>query len=77
VRLARLAKALIVPLYSVRLGERAQFQVNVLPAIDLIKTERREDMVMTNIAAIDALIEPIIRDHLDQWFFGLDFDFDN
>jgi KDO2-lipid IV(A) lauroyltransferase len=77
VRLARLAKALIVPLYSVRLGERAQFQVNVLPAIDLIKTERREDLVMTNIAAIDALIEPIVRDHLDQWFFGLDFDFDN
>jgi KDO2-lipid IV(A) lauroyltransferase len=77
VRLARLTNAQIVPLYSVRLNERAQFRVTALPAVKLIKTADREADLMANIATIDALIEPIIRDHLDQWFFGLDFDFDN
>jgi KDO2-lipid IV(A) lauroyltransferase len=77
VRLARLANAQIFPLYSVRLNERAQFRVTILPAVKLIKTADREADLMANIAMIDALFEPIIRDHLDQWFFGLDFDFAN
>ena len=77
VRLARLSGALIVPMYSVRLGERAYFRLTVLPPFDLIKTGNRDEDVMANVAAIDKIIEPVIRDHLDQWFFGLDFDFDN
>jgi len=77
VRLARLANAQIFPLYSVRINERAQFRVMVLPPVKLIKTADREADLIANIAIIDALFEPIIRDHLDQWFFGLDFDFAN
>lgn len=76
VRLARLSKGLIVPVYSQRLNEEARFRVTALPAFELIKTENRDDEVMANIAAIDALIDPIVRRHLDQWFFGLDFEFD-
>ena len=76
VRLARLSNALIVPLYSERLGDRARFRVNILPAIDLIDTGDRDTDLMSNIAKVDALIDPIIRSHLDQWFFALDFEFD-
>jgi len=75
VRLARLTKALILPVYSERL-EGAHFRVTVLPTIDPIDTGNRDADLMTNIAAIDALIDPIIRSHLDQWFFALDFEFD-
>ena len=77
VRLARLSNALIVPLHCLRLGEQARFRVTISPAYDLIKTEDRDADILTNVAAIDALITPLIRDHLDQWFFGLDFEFED
>jgi len=76
VRLARLSNALIIPLYSERLGEQARFRVNVLPPVDLVDTGDRDADLLTNIGKIDALIDPIIRSHLDQWFFALDFKFD-
>ncbi|MGA6998455.1 MAG: hypothetical protein WBZ22_19715, partial [Pseudolabrys sp.] len=63
--------------YCLRLNESANFQVTILPTIDLLDTGDREADLMTNIAAIDALIDPIIRAHLDQWFFGLDFEFED
>jgi KDO2-lipid IV(A) lauroyltransferase len=77
VRLARLSNALILPLHCLRLGESAHFRVTVSPPYDLIKTEDRDADVLTNVAAIDALIDPIIRANLDQWFFGLDFEFED
>lgn len=76
VRLARLTNAVVVPIYCVRLGETANFRVVVLPPIELARTEDRDADIATNVAAIDRLITPVIRDHLDQWFFGLDFEFD-
>jgi KDO2-lipid IV(A) lauroyltransferase len=76
VRLARLANALIIPMYSVRLNQSANFEVTILPTIDLVDSGDREADLMTNIASIDALIDPIVRANLDQWFFALDFEFD-
>jgi KDO2-lipid IV(A) lauroyltransferase len=77
VRLARVSNALIVPLHCLRLGERAQFRVTVSQPYELVKTDDRDADVLTNVAAIDALIDPIIRANLDQWFFGLDFEFED
>jgi KDO2-lipid IV(A) lauroyltransferase len=76
VRLARLSHALILPVYSERLDDRARFRVTVLPTIELPVTDNRDEDLLRNIAAIDALIDPIVRAHLDQWFFALDFEFD-
>jgi len=77
VRLARMTNALIVPAYSVRVGEQARFKMTLLPPLDLIKTDDEDADVMANIATIDRLIDPVIRAHLDQWFFGLDFEFED
>ena len=32
---------------------------------------------MANLATIDAVLDPVIRANLDQWFFGLDFEFED
>ena len=64
-RIARLTGAVIFPIYSVRVEGRARFKVTVLPALDLVQSGDREADLMANIAMIDALIDPIIRAHLD------------
>ncbi len=76
VRIARAANAIIVPLYSVRLDGGARFRVTALPSLKLVDTGDRDADLMANVAMIDALIDPIIRDNLDQWFYALDFEFD-
>ncbi|HVV63537.1 MAG TPA: hypothetical protein VHD14_17450 [Pseudolabrys sp.] len=76
-RLARLAGAVIIPLYSVRVDGRARFKVTVLPHLNLIDTGGREADLLANVAMIDALIDPIIRAHIDQWYYALDFEFDD
>ena len=75
-RIARMTNALIVPLYSVRVAGRARFQVTVLAPLAPVETGHRDADLLANVAMIDALIDPIIRAHLDQWFYVLDFDFD-
>jgi KDO2-lipid IV(A) lauroyltransferase len=74
-RLAVLTGAEIIPAYSVRLGDRAQFKVTFLPPVALGRGRRDAD-VLANVAAINAVIEPVVRRHLDQWYFALDFEFD-
>src|SRR6185437_4169737 len=76
-RLARVAGATIVPLYSARVRGQARFQVSILPALKLIDTGDRDADIMANVAMIDAMIDPIIRAHLDQWYYALDFEFDD
>jgi KDO2-lipid IV(A) lauroyltransferase len=75
-RLARLTNAEIIVVYSVRLGDEPRFKVTFLPPIQQTRTaDSRADLV-ANVAAIDRVIAPIIKDHLDQWFYALDFDFE-
>jgi KDO2-lipid IV(A) lauroyltransferase len=75
-RIARMTNALIVPLYSARVAGRAYFKVTVLAPLAPVETGNRDADLLANVAMIDALIDPIIRAHLDQWFYVLDFDFE-
>jgi Kdo2-lipid IVA lauroyltransferase/acyltransferase len=75
-RLALMTGALVLPIYAVRVGDRAQFKVTFLPALDMVDTGAREADVIENIRRIDALIEPIIRGNLDQWYYVLDLKLD-
>jgi KDO2-lipid IV(A) lauroyltransferase len=75
-RLAVRTGAEIIPAYCLRLDDSARFKVTFLPPVPLVRG-RSEAELMTNIAAINAVIEPIVREHLDQWYFGLDFEFDD
>jgi KDO2-lipid IV(A) lauroyltransferase len=73
-RLAVRTGAEIIPAYCVRLGDGARFKVTFLPPVPLVR-RRGEAELMSNIAAINAVIEPVVREHLDQWYFALDFEF--
>jgi Kdo2-lipid IVA lauroyltransferase/acyltransferase len=74
-RLAVRTGAEIIPAYCVRRDDTARFKVTFLPPVALVRNRGRADL-MTNIAAINAVIEPIVREHLDQWYFVLDFEFE-
>lgn len=76
-RLALMTGAMVLPIYAVRVGDRAQFKVTFLPPLDMADTGNRDADVMTNIARIDALIDPIVKAHLDQWYYALDFRFED
>jgi Kdo2-lipid IVA lauroyltransferase/acyltransferase len=67
--------AVIIPIYCVRLDGRAQFKVTALAPLQMACGGDRHADVMTNVARLDAVIDPIIRAHLDQWYYLLDFDF--
>lgn len=76
-RLAVKTNAIVVPVYSVRDGDRAQFKVTFLPPVDLVHGgDDRDAALMENIARLDAVIAPVIARHMDQWFYALDFEFD-
>ena len=75
-RLAEMTGAAVIPAYAVRLGDAARFHVRFLPPVDLTSTGAREADLAANVARLDALIEPIVRAHLDQWYYLFDFSFD-
>jgi KDO2-lipid IV(A) lauroyltransferase len=75
-RLAVLADAEIVPAYCVRLNERAELRVRFLPPIDLARTGDRREGVAVNVARLNAVFEPVVRDHLDQWYYANAIKFD-
>ena len=75
-RLAAMSGANVVPVYSVRVGDSARFKVSFLPEVELANTGDRHADTMTNIARLDAVIDPIVRANLDQWYYALDFEFD-
>jgi KDO2-lipid IV(A) lauroyltransferase len=65
-RLARMTGAAVIPAFCVRLDDRAQFKVMIRPPVEIERTADRERDLLTNIGRINAVIEPIIRQHLDQ-----------
>jgi Kdo2-lipid IVA lauroyltransferase/acyltransferase len=77
VRLAAMTDAALIPAYSLRLDDSARFKVQVLPPLDLARTGDREADVVENAKRLDAILAPIIRAHLDQWYFALDLDLDD
>lgn len=76
-RLAAMTNAALIPAYCVRQGEAARFEIRVLPPIDMVAADERDAALAANIARINAVIEPVIRDHLDQWYFLLDLEFED
>jgi len=76
VRLAKMAEAEIIPAYCLRRNDSASFDVFFLPPPKLLRTGTDQDALGTNYATLHAMIEPLIREHLDQWFYALDFEFD-
>lgn len=76
VRLAAMCDAVVIPVYCVRLNRRAQFKVIALPQLELVRSKQKVD-VIENIARVNAVIEPIVRAHLDQWYYVLDIEFNS
>jgi Kdo2-lipid IVA lauroyltransferase/acyltransferase len=77
VRLAAICDAVVIPVYCVRLHGGAQFKVIALPPLDLVHSGDRKADIFANVIRLDAIIDPIIRAHLDQWYYALDFDADS
>jgi KDO2-lipid IV(A) lauroyltransferase len=75
-KLAALAEAEVVPAYCVRLGDRVQFKVTFLPPLQLARTGNRQADLATNMAMINAVFEPLIQAHLDQWYYANAIKFD-
>lgn len=70
-RLAALTQATVIPAYSERL-QGARFRVNFLPPVALSHGGDRDADLRANVAALNAVIEPIVHAHLDQWLWLFD-----
>jgi Kdo2-lipid IVA lauroyltransferase/acyltransferase len=66
-RLAWLTKAEIIPAYCLRIGDQARFKVTFRPPVELVRDGDRDSALLTNIDRINAVVESIVRPHLDQW----------
>jgi Kdo2-lipid IVA lauroyltransferase/acyltransferase len=76
VRLALMTGAALIPAYGLRVNDSANFEVHVLPPLEMINTPNRDNDIVENVKRLDGVLAPIIRAHLDQWFFALDFEYD-
>jgi Kdo2-lipid IVA lauroyltransferase/acyltransferase len=76
VRLAAMTGAVVIPAYCLRLDDSARFRVQFLPPLKLASSGDRKADIAENVRRLDAVIAPIIRAHLDQWYFALDFEFE-
>ena len=77
IRLAAITGAAVIPAYCLRIDDSARFKVQFLPPLQLVSTGDREADLAENMGRLDAVIAPIIRAHLDQWYFLLDLELDS
>lgn len=68
VRLARMTGATICPWYNIR-TEGFRFEAHALPAIKLPPEEKPGERAVEDMLLLNAAVEPIVRTHLDQWYF--------
>jgi len=73
-RLARLTGAAVIPVYCLRVGDCARFKITFLPALDLPRSADKDADLAAHVAAINAAIEPVVKRHVDQWYYALDFE---
>jgi lauroyl/myristoyl acyltransferase len=66
-RLAWLTHAEVFPAYCLRIGDQARFKMIIHPPVELVRDGDRNIALLTNIGRINAVIEAIVRPHLDQW----------
>lgn len=69
IRLARLTNAAVIPMYGVRLGEQARFEVTILPALDLEPGAAADE---ANKRRLNDVFDSLVTRYLDQWFYALD-----
>jgi len=75
-RLARMTGASVLLAYCVRQGDAPRFKITISPPIPLKTDGDPKDDLASNIQTLNAMIEPIIAAHVDQWFYALDVDLD-
>ncbi|OLP60480.1 hypothetical protein BJF93_15570 [Xaviernesmea oryzae] len=69
-RLARLTGARICPVWTVRDDiDPTRFTLTIRPAISLGTGKADAAQLLVDVTALNAEIEPVIRAHLDQWYF--------
>ncbi len=68
VRLAIRHGAALLPLHVLRLGDAARFRLNILPEIPLAELPAGEAGVKAGLAALDAVVEGVLRAYPEQWF---------
>ena len=69
VRLAKLTNAIICPAYVTR-KKGARFTLHILPPVIFDFTDFNKTKLHLAIAQLDKLLDPIIRKHIDQWYYG-------
>jgi KDO2-lipid IV(A) lauroyltransferase len=74
-RLARASGAAVILAHVERRGA-ARFHVTFAPPIDSLGRGQNAAALLDDVAALDALITPIVLAHLDQWLMLHDFRFD-
>ena len=67
-RLAQMSGALVLPAYALRHGG-ARFTVHFCDPVDLAAGEMGRATTAVRAARLNAVIEPIVRAHLAQWFW--------
>ena len=68
VRLARMTGATICPWYNIR-KDGFRFVATGLPPLRLPPEDKPGARLEADILLLNSLIEPVIREHLDQWYF--------
>ena len=68
VRLARMTGATIQPWYNLR-TDGFRFICQFLPPVELPPEEKPGARLLADVQMLNDVIEPVVRAHLDQWFF--------
>jgi KDO2-lipid IV(A) lauroyltransferase len=58
----------VIPAYALRLGEGARFRLTFLPEVPIGPPGRGRAAILDDIAALDRVIEAVVRAHPEQWF---------
>lgn len=74
-RLARLTGATLLPFHALR-HPRCRFTLRFGEPIRLAPADRPGGQILADVALLNGLVEPVVRQHLDQWFW-LDWGFAN
>ena len=69
-RLAKLTNAVLVPVYATR-TQGPNFLLNVLPGIEFNFNNFNKNDLLSAQIQIDRIIENIVRQHVDQWYYAM------
>lgn len=70
VRLAHMTGAPILPFYVLREGEALRFTFRALPPLHFERgTGDGQANLLHDVARLNATIEPLVRDNIEQWYF--------